>query len=337
MEVMNGTDIGQDIINTLNIKLDKEKVNVAVEQIKQMDLNSVKTVGTEVQQKISTSVSKITDRCRTLDCGEAGKALVSLKVATDVDLSSSWLEKKFFGAKRTYTSFVSKYQKASTNLQSIVDKVGDYKEQLEGSFDDLAQLVDVSKQSFYELEYYVEAFKECAKEQEYSCSNLEPNSLEYLGKQQTLQVYRRRLETLQASRVVLYQTVKESMLLMITNRTLIDDMQYTVDNIIPLWQAQMITATNAEIQKNALGINKAVRESFNKMLVDNAKRISNNAVDIMNSSNESIISIEALNEVESQLNGLTKRLQDNYIKTSDQYLSSIKKLDNLVEEGRVIR
>lgn len=326
-------DISNDIVSTMNIVIDPEKVNNAVEQIKKSDLNTVKSIGSDVQQKISTAVSSITERCKTLDAGVAGKALIELNAATDISLESNWIERRFFGAKRAYKTFVDRYKKASTNLETIVDKVGEYKGKLEGSFGDLYQLVEVSKQSFHELEYYVEAFKKCVVEQDARVKLLPVDSLESLGEQQKLQVYRRRLDTLQASRVVLYQTVKEATLLMITNRTLIDDMQYTVDNIVPLWQAQIITATNAEIQKRAVMVNKAVRDSFNKMLVENARRISDNAVEIMNSSNESIISPDALEEVGNQLNSLQTRLRENFSKTTEQYNNSIKRLENLIVEN----
>lgn len=329
----NELNIQQDIICAMGIVIDTTKLTSTVEKIKKSDLNTVKNIGSDVQQKISTAVSSITERCRTLNCGVAGEALISLNSATAVNLNASWLEQKLFGATRIYKGFVGKYKKASKNLEDIVERVEGYRLKLENSFGDLSTLVEVSKESFSELEYYVEAFKKCYTEQDELCKTLKPDSLEYLGEQQKLQVYRRRLDTIAASRVVLYQTVKESMLLMMTNRTLIDDMAYTVDNIVPLWQAQIITATNAELQKNAVKINQVVRESFNKMLVDNAKRISDNAVDILNSSTESIISVEALEEVGKQLDGLTARLKDNYTKTTEQYSNSIQRLESLVQEN----
>ena len=327
-------DISQDIIGSMGIVMDNCKIADTVAQIKNSDLTTVRSIGSDVQQKISTAVASITDKCRTLDCGIAGKALVELNAATNVSLEASWMERKLFGATRAYKSFVGKYKRASVNLQNVVDRVDEYKDKLESSFDDLYQLVGVSKESFFDLENYAEAFKLCCTEQDEVCKTLQPDSLEYLGEQQKLQVYRRRLETIQASRVVLYQTVKEAMLLMITNRTLIDDMGYSVDNLVPLWQAQIITATNAELQKRAIVINKNIRESFNKMLVENAKRIRSNAQEILESSNESIINPEALKEVGNELDKLTKRLQENFTKTTEQYYSSIKELENLVNVNK---
>lgn len=327
--------IEHDIISTMGIKVDPVALNNTVEKIKQLDLESVKTVGSDVQQKISTAVTSITQRCKTLDCGEAGKSLIDLNAATsvdlDLDLNSSFIERKLFGAKRQYTKFVARYQKASANLDTVVHRVDKNKNQLESSFVDLSQLVTVSKQSFHDLQFYVEAFKKCTAEQDAVCKLLTPDSMEYLEQQQKLQVYRRRLETLQATRVVLYQTVKESMILMVTNRALIDDMQYTVDNIVPLWEAQIITATNAELQKRAVQVNKAVKESFNKMLVENAKRISENAIDIMNGSHDSIIQPETLEKVGSTLDGLTTKLRENFNKTTEQYNASIARLDKLID------
>lgn len=326
-------DIQDDIRKTMCINLDDKRVQDAIKQIQNADLDSVKKIGSDIQNDISKDIKNITSQCKTLDCGEAGKLLTELNLATEVKLNGNWFENKVLGARLAYKGFMSRYKKASDNLREIVNKVEEHKNELEYSFRGLSKLIEISKKSFNELEYYVEAFKYCVEEQELKCKGLSMDSLDGLSEYQKLQVYRRRLDTLQASRVVLYQTAKEAMILTITNRTLIDDMQYTVDNIIPLWEAQIITASNAEIQRRALTINSAVRENFNNMLVGNAKVIKENAIKIMEDSNSSVISVEALDKVDVQLKELRNRLKENIEKNSSQYISSINKINKLLGNG----
>lgn len=325
-------NIQSDIETAMGVNTQQSDIDKAIDCIRKCDITTVNSVGLNVQKQISVSIQGITSKCKALECGEAGKALQELSCATDVDLGDTWVERTLMTTKGRFKRFITKYQAANEMLNTVVIKIEESKNGIEKSFEELATLIDTSKAAFVDLDPIIKAFKVCVKEQEEQVGLSDPSSLVHLRNTQELQVYRKRLETLEATQVVLYQTVRESMMLMITNKTLIDDMQYTVDNIVPLWQAQIITATNAEMQAKASHLNKQVHDAFNKMLIDNAKRINATADEILSTSSEGMLRTDTLEKVGAELDTLKNKLNEHYIQNVNQYASSISKIESLMEK-----
>ncbi len=97
---------------------------------------------------------------------------------------------------------------------------------------------------------------------------------------------------------------------------MVERIQSTVSNTIPLWKNQMVLALGMEHSKEAMEAQRQVTDLTNEMLVKNAEALHTGSVEIAKESERSIVDAESLK------------------KSNEELISSLKEVIQIQEEGR---
>ena len=106
---------------------------------------------------------------------------------------------------------------------------------------------------------------------------------------------------LKLSRTIAIQTAPQIRMIQNNDRLLIDKIQTSILNTIPLWKSQIVIAIGLFRQKDALEMQKKVTQTTNELLLRNAQMLKLNTVETARESQRGIVELETLREVNENL------------------------------------
>lgn len=113
--------------------------------------------------------------------------------------------------------------------------------------------------------------------------------------------FEKKLHDLELSRMVSIQMGPQTRLLQNNDAMMIEKIQSSLVNTIPLWKSQMVLALGMENARKATAAQAAVSEMTNELLKKNAEMLKQGSVDIAREAERSIIDIETLQHTNEQL------------------------------------
>jgi uncharacterized protein YaaN involved in tellurite resistance len=131
--------------------------------------------------------------------------------------------------------------------------------------------------------------------------------------------FEKKIHDLKLSRMVSLQTAPQIRLIQNNNQVLVEKIQSSILNTIPLWKNQIVIAISLIKQKNALAVQKEVTDTTNTLLQKNAEMLKTGSVDLARETERGVVDIETLKKVNVEL-----------IATIDETL-------NIQKEGRLKR
>ena len=135
----------------------------------------------------------------------------------------------------------------------------------------------------------------------------------------TINRFEKKLYDLKTTRIISIQMAPQIRLLQNNEAELVEKIQSSITNTIPLWKNQMVLALGITNAKNALKNQQAVSNLTNEMLKKNSETLKQGSIDIAKESERAIIDIETL-----------KKTNADIIETLDSVIK-------IHEEGRVKR
>ena len=303
------------------------------------DSQQVMQFGVEAQSRIAGFADNLLSQVRSKDAGYVGDMMSDLMLKVkDLDVGSlgsgqedGFFDKLFGGMKRSVDKFVARYEKMDTQIDNIVDALD--KSRMEmlkdiGTFDalyrknleyiknlDLTILAGMLK-----LKEINETVLPKAKaDAEASGDSLDAQKVNDLG--QLANRFEKKLYDLKLSRVNAIQTAPQIRLIQSGDQVLVDKIQTSILNTIPLWKNQIVIAIGLFRQNKALEAQRRVTDTTNELLIKNSEMLRQNTTGIAKESERGIIEIETLKKVNSDLiatleetlkiqeEGRTKRLQ----------------------------
>ena len=303
------------------VKLDMSMLNEAEQKavldfsqkIDITDTNLVLQYGSAAQKSVAAFSENALNSVRTKDLGDVGETLSSL-VAEIKDFGEE--EKKgIFGFFKKQVDKLelmkAQYSTAEANVNKIVRELENHQVVLMKDVAMFDQLYDLNLKYYKELTMYILAGKK--KLEEVRAGELEElrKKAEATGAQEDAQAYNdmvqmcsrfeKKLHDLELTRMVSIQMGPQTRLLQNNNTLMIEKIQSSLVNTIPLWKSQMVLALGLEHSRQATAAQAAVTDTTNALLKKNAEMLKLGTVETAKEAERSIIDIETLQHTNQQL------------------------------------
>ena len=299
------------------IELTPEEQKVVDEFIQKIDLtntNHILQYGSDAQQKMADFSDTALESVRTKDLGKVGDSLVDL--VSELKGFSALEEKKgFFGLFKKVadplTQLKTKYAKAESNVEKVVEVLEGHQVTLTRDIAVLDELFKANATNFKQLSMYIVAGKKKLKEAyEVTLPELKAKA-EASGAAEDAQVandyaqllnrFEKKLYDLDLTRTVSLQMAPQIRLVQNNDTLMIEKIQTTLINTIPLWKSQMVLALGIANSEAAVDAQRAVSETTNELLRENAEALKQSTIKVAQESERGIIDLETLQETNQKL------------------------------------
>ena len=293
---------------------ERKMVDEFAQKIDVTDSNVVLQYGSAAQKNIASFSENALNSVKTKDLGEVGEALSALVV----ELKGFGQEEDeggifgFFKKKRDkLEAMKASYAKAEVNVDKIVHILEDHQVTLMKDVAMLDQMYELNTKYYKELTMYIIAGK---KRLEY----LRTHDLEDLkkkaaqsGSQEDAQAYNdfanlcsrfeKKIHDLELTRMISVQMGPQTRLLQNNDTLMLEKIQSSLVNTIPLWKSQMVLSLGLEHSRQATQAQSAVTEMTNQLLQKNADMLKMGTVETAREAERSIVDIKTLQHTNEQL------------------------------------
>lgn len=295
---------------------EQKVVSDFAKQINLHDANQVLMYGAGAQKNIADFSESALNSVRTKDLGEVGNALSSLVVELksfdfDGEEEQGFFAKLFKKSKDQLEELKAQYSKAEVNVEKIAEVLEQHQISLMKDVAMLEQMYDLNLKYYKELTMYILAGKEklaevratevVALQEKAAQSNLTEDAQAYNDLVNVCNRFEKKLHDLELSRMVALQMGPQVRMLQNNDTMMIEKIQSSLVNTIPLWKSQMVLALGMENARRATEAQNAVTNMTNELLKKNADMLKQGTVDIARESERSIIDIETLQHTNGQL------------------------------------
>jgi len=313
------TDIQDERDTSLDIQAlspeEQAMIRDVVGQIDITDSNMIITFGSPAQNKIAQFSDNVLSNVRTKDLGEAGKLLsnlvVEIKNIDDGEEEKRGLARLFSGPKKSFDRLVANYSRAETNVDNIVRSLEEQQRQLLKDIELFDMMYDNNRNHFKELSLYIIAGNEKlrelneitipamqAKAQE---SGSEIDAQKYNDMLNATNRFEKKLHDLKLTRTISLQMAPQIRLIQNNAAQLVDKVQSSIVNSIPLWKNQMVIALGLANSKTALEAQQRVSNLTNELLKKNSEMLKQGSLEVARESEKGIVSIDTIKKTNQDL------------------------------------
>jgi len=277
------------------------------------DSNMVFQYGAAAQKNIAGFSESTLNSVRTKDLGEVGQALSSLVV----ELKGYGKEEKkgvsgFFQKKRNdLEAMKASYSKAEVNVDKISEILENHQLLLMKDIAMLDQMYELNTTYYKELTMYILAGKKRLRQvQETELEALRKKAGE-TGAQEDAQAYNdlanmctrfeKKLHDLELTRMISIQMGPQTRLIQNNDSLMLEKIQSSLVNTIPLWKSQMVLALGLEHSRQATAAQNAVTNMTNELLRKNADMLKTGTIDTAKEAERGVVDIETLQHTNEQL------------------------------------
>ena len=292
---------------------ERKMVDEFSQKIDLTDSNLVLQYGAAAQKNIAAFSESALNNVKTKDLGEVGEALSSLVVElkTFGEPEKKGIAGFFQKRKNELEAMKASYSKAETNVNKIVKVLENHQVVLMKDIAMFDQMYELNTKYYKELTMYIIAGK---KRLEY----LRTHDLEQLrqkaaasGAQEDAQAYNdfanlcsrfeKKLHDLELTRMISIQMGPQTRLLQNNDTMMLEKIQSSLVNTIPLWKSQMVLALGLEHSRQATQAQSAVTEMTNQLLQKNADMLKMGTVEAAREAERSIVDVKTLQHTNEQL------------------------------------
>lgn len=291
----------QKMVNDFAVKIDIENTN----QILQY--------GAGTQKKMADFSDTALENVKTQDLGEIGE-LISNVVGElkDFDVQE---EGKFFGFFRKQTSKIenlkNKYDKAQANVEKITDSLQQHQVRLMKDSAMLDKMYEQNLNYFKELTMYILAGKKKLEEtrngklaemkNKAALSGLPEDAQAARDLDEKCSRFEKKLHDLELTRTIAMQTAPQIRLIQNNDTVMVEKIQTTIVNTIPLWKSQMVLALGIAHSAEAVQAQRQVTDITNELLRKNAETLHMATVETAKESERGIVDLETLQKTNADL------------------------------------
>lgn len=295
-------------------KEEREAVESFANQIDLTNSNMILQYGAGTQKKMADFSENALEKVRTKDLGEVGD-LLSDVVSELKNFDDEEEEKGFFGIfKKTSNKLEkmkSKYAKAETNINEICQVLENHQVLLMKDVAVLDKMYDLNLTYFKELSMYILAGKK--KLEEVRAGELQEliKKAEVSGLPEDAQAARdldsmcnrfeKKIHDLELTRTISMQTAPQIRLVQSNDSLMVEKIQSTIVNTIPLWKSQMVLALGVEHSAQAAQAQREVTDMTNELLKRNAEKLKLATIETAKESERGIVEMETLKSTNQTL------------------------------------
>ena len=293
---------------------EKKAVEEFSKKIDVMDSNLILQYGAAAQKNVAGFSENALKSVRTKDLGEIGKSLSELVVELKgfgEEEEKKGLFGKFKKAGNKLEVMKAQYSKVESNVDKIVRELEQHQVTLMKDVAMFDQMYELNLKYYKELTMYILAGKK--KLQEVQANELPAlrAKAEQTGAQEDAQRYNdlvqmcerfeKKLHDLELTRMISIQMGPQTRLLQNNDTLMVEKIQSSLVNTIPLWKSQMVLALGMEHGRQATAAQSAVTEMTNELLKKNADMLKMGTIQTAKEAERSVVSIETLQHTNQQL------------------------------------
>ena len=293
---------------------EKKMVDDFAQKIDITDSNLVLQYGAAAQKNVAGFSETALNSVRTKDLGEAGQALSALVVELK-GLNEGEEEKGllgFFKKKRNQLETMkASYSKAEANVDKIAAVLEGHQVTLMKDIAMLDQMYELNTKYYKELTMYILAGKKRAKQvregdlaqlrQKAAASGSQEDAQACNDLANMLTRFEKKLHDLELTRMVSIQMGPQTRLIQNNDALMLEKIQSSLVNTIPLWKSQMVLALGLEHSRQATAAQTAVTNMTNELLQKNADMLKMGTVETAKEAERSVVDIQTLQHTNQQL------------------------------------
>ena len=316
----NENEANKKIEESLNYDLltneEKEAIDTFLSKIDVNDTTQVIQYGAKAQAKISKFSDSVLDGVKTKSTGEVGDLLANLvgqikSFDSDIGSDKKGIAKLFHSAKRELDTLIAKYSKIETNIDGIEKQLENHKLQMLKDITIFDSMYEKNLEYFKELSLYIIAgdkkleelknvvLPELQEKARQSGEQLDAQKVQDM--ENTINRFEKKIYDLKTTRIISIQLAPQIRLLQNNDTELVEKIQSSITNTIPLWKNQIVLALGINNAKQALGAQKAVTDLTNDMLVKNSELLKQGSIEIAQESERAIVDIETLKKTNQDI------------------------------------
>lgn len=298
---------------------ERQQVLDLAAQIDVSDSQSVIQYGNLAQSDISKFSDAMLDQIRAKDSGEVGEVLTDLLVKVqDVNIDSIdpnqkgfSLAKLFGGVRKETQKFISRYDKISIQIEKIIDQLDRAKLQLIRDITTLDTMYEKNLEYLKQLDIYIMAgslklkdlnekvMPELKERATRTGDAMDAQKVKDMA--ELISRFEKKIHDLKLSRMIAIQSAPQIRLIQNNDQTLVEKIQSSIMNTIPLWKNQIAIAITMLRQQSALRLQRDVTNTTNNLLARNSEMLKTSSIDIARENERGIVDIETLKKVNEDL------------------------------------
>jgi len=319
-ELMNYKELSNEVIAYQNADNDDKKtMEQLIAEINLEDRSTILFFGSKAQEEMSTISENMLEGVRNKDLGNAGAPLNDMIAAIrgfDIDELNPNRKLGFFarlfGKAKPVSVFLSKYDDVRKQINTITDKMEEQKTQLLTDIISLDKLYDANLAYFHKLELYIaagdEKLKLLDKNQIPELAKIAEENKDDMMAAQSVRDMRsarddleRRLHDLRLTRQVAMQSLPSIRLVQENDKTLINKVNSTLINTVPLWKNQLAQAVTIYRMSDTAETVKKATDLTNDLLESNADNLRTANAEVRKQMERGVFDIESVRKANQQL------------------------------------
>ena len=318
------------IDDSMLTEAEKKQVNDFAKQINLADTNSIIQYGSGTQQKMANFSDSALQNVKSHDLGEVGDMLtnvvVQLKEFDPNAEEGGFFSKMFKKPGKKMTEMKAQYDKASVNVNKVSEALQKHQVLLMKDVALMDKMYASNLTYYKELTMYILAGKKKLEEAravdlpaakaKAEASGLAEDAQAARDLEEQINRFEKKLHDLELTRMVSIQTAPQIRMIQNNDTLMVEKIQSTLVNTIPLWKNQMVLAMGIEDSTRAAKAEKEVTDMTNKLLTANAEKLKQATIETAEASERGVVDMETL------------------IHTNESLISTLDEVARIQSEGR---
>lgn len=297
--------------------LSPEEQKMVEDFSRKIDLHNSSAIlqyGVGAQKKLADFSEKALENVRTKDMGEVGDMIAGL-VAELQNFDAGEEEKGIFGffkkqANKT-AALKAKYDKAEVSVDKICASLEQHQIQLMKDTALLDKMYELNLTYYKELTMYILAGKKRLEEvrggelaqltDKARTSGLPEDAQAAKDLNALCSRFEKKIHDLELTRMIAMQTAPQIRLVQDSDTMMVEKIQSTLVNTVPLWKNQMVIALGVEHSNQAAKAQRQVTDLTNELLKKNAEKLKTATIETARESERGVVDIETLKTTNASL------------------------------------
>ena len=293
---------------------EQQMVNEFAAKIDIENTNQILQYGAGTQKKMADFSDTALENVKMQDLGEIGDLITNV-VGELRDFDAQDDGGRFFGFFKKQSSKIenlkNKYDKAEVSIEKITDSLQQHQVRLLKDSAMLDKMYEQNLNYFKELTMYILSGKKKLEETRNGKLEELKNKAMMSGLPEDAQAARdldekcnrfeKKLHDLELTRTIAMQTAPQIRLIQNNDTVMVEKIQTTIVNTIPLWKSQMVLALGIAHSAEATQAQRQVTDITNELLRKNAEMLHTATVEIAKESERGIVDLETLQKTNADL------------------------------------
>lgn len=305
--------VQKEMAQTVLTEEEQQMVDAFAEKIDVENINQILQYGAGTQKKMADFSDEALENVKSQELGEVGELLA--QVVGELRDFDTEEEKGIFGFFKRQADKIetlkNRYSKAEANVERIVDVLQKHQVRLLKDSAMLDKMYEQNLLYFKELSMYILAgkkkigqvragrLKELADKA--AVSGLPEDAQAAKDLDSKCNRFEKKIHDLELTRMISLQTAPQIRLVQNNDTSMVEKIQTTIVNTIPLWKSQMVLALGIAHSTEAAHAQRQVTDLTNELLRKNAEALHMASVETARETERGIVDLETLKKTNADL------------------------------------